>query len=577
MAYDKGVRSFIVSEDLDETEFPNANILQCADGFSALQRMARFHRERFSFPVIAITGSNGKTIVKEWLYQIFSSKYRCFRTPKSFNSQVGVPLSLWKLHDKYDIAFIEAGISQKGEMGALRKIIQPAEGLITNIGTAHGSGFDSQKQKLKEKLKLFKKVEKIYLCKDHTTIIKSLSRSKADIISWSRYGKADLEVHDIVKSVTGSQIDAKFHNTALQFEIPFSDEASIENALLCALIALEHGFTPQEIASIMPELEPVAMRLELKEGLNQCKIISDIYNADMESLQVALHYQVQQSSGLKRTLILSDLLESNLEDKQLYKRIAELILENGVQRVITVGSRSALLGKNLPSRIAYQHFSNTGAFLAELKEESFRNESILLKAARVFTFERISRFLELKSHFTQLSIDMNALGHNLRYFSQLLDPGVRLMVMQKAFGYGSGSFELAHFLEYQKLDYIAVAYLDEGIDLRKAGITCNILVLHPHEDQFDELANHSLEAEIYSLKILDALITYVKESGNNIPIHLKLDTGMHRLGFVRSEMKRLISRLKANKDLTIASVFSHLAAADNPGGRSFFCQADQTI
>ncbi len=569
--FEKGVRNFVVSilpQNIDQ--FTNSNFFLVKDTLLALQQLGAFHRQQFKIPVIGITGSNGKTIVKEWLYQLIREDKNSVRSPKSFNSQVGVPLSVWQINDEHEIGIFEAGISKPNEMRMLENIIQPTIGLITNIGQAHDENFEDQKQKVSEKLKLFLNSEVLIYCKDYLSIYDEITTNKnfenLKAFTWSKKVRADLLVGRITKSVSDTEIQGVYKNDFIRIVIPFTDEASIENAIHSWALFLYLGYENALIAQRMRLLSPVAMRLELKEGINNCSIINDSYNSDLGSLAIALDFLNQQKQHPKKTIILSDILQSGQNEETLYKEVAELIHKKGVSRLIGIGE--GISGQAHQFNIEKQFYRSTADFLQQFNNSIFRDETILLRGARAFGFEDISKVTQQKAHETVLEINLNAIVHNLNYFRSKIKADTKIMAMVKAFSYGSGSFEIANILQFHRVDYLAVAYADEGIELRKAGITMPIMVMNPEEQSYDSMIQYNLEPEIYSFRVLSLFEETLKRSelNNNhpIPIHIKLDTGMHRLGFDEDEVNELIVRIKNNKNLIVKSIFSHLAASDEP-------------
>ena len=567
--YDKGIRNFVVSILPQNTNLlKDSNFLLVADTLHALQELCAFHRKQFNIPVIGITGSNGKTIVKEWLYQLMREDQNIVRSPKSFNSQVGVPLSVWQITEENNLGIFEAGISKPHEMNLLETIIQPTIGLITNIGQAHDENFESQKQKVEEKLKLFIHSEVLIYCKDYLLVHNEISTNKTfqdlKVFSWSRKLRADLLVGRITKSATDTEIQGIHKNDFIRITIPFTDEASIENAIHCWAMLLYFGYENPVIADRMRFLSPIAMRLELKEGINNCSIINDSYNSDLGSLAIALDFLNQQKQHPKKTLILSDILQSGRNEETLYREVSELINKKGISRLIGIGDGiSNQMGQFDVEKTFYK---STDDFLKEFNNSFFRDETILLKGARAFGFEAISKVIQQKAHETVLEINLNAIVHNLNYFRSKIKPDTKIMAMVKAFSYGSGSFEIANVLQFHRIDFLAVAYADEGIELRKAGITMPIMVMNPEEQSYDAMIQYNLEPEIYSFRVLGLFEETLKRSehinAQPVSIHIKLDTGMRRLGFDEDEVNELIVRIKNNKHLKIKSVFSHLAASD---------------
>jgi alanine racemase len=569
--YDKGIRNFVVSElpaNL-ELKFPEGNFLVVPDVLIALQKLAYVHRRKFSIPVLAITGSNGKTIVKEWLWQLLRDDRNIVRSPKSYNSQVGVPLSVWQMNEANELAIFEAGISRTGEMAKLNAILDPTIGILTNIGSAHDENFSGREQKTNEKLKLFAKAGTIICSKDDAATFEALKKAYPDttLFTWSRKLKADLQVAKVKKESGVAIIQGIINNKFEEISIPFTDDASVENALHCWATLLHLGVPQATISSRMTQLNPVAMRLELKEGVNNCSVINDSYNSDLGSLAVALDFLRQQQQYPKRTVILSDILQSGMEDEKLYEEVSRLVRSKGVDRFIGVGE-ALMSNKHLFAGMENEFYSTTPELLSSIHSGSFHHETILIKGARVFSFENISKVLQQKAHETVLEIDLNAMIHNLNYVQGRLNPGTKLMVMVKAFSYGSGSFEVANVLQFHHVDYLAVAYADEGVELRKAGITIPIMVMNPEEQSYDEMIRHRLEPELFSFRVLQSFENAAKKfrtrhpESPSVPVHIKFDTGMRRLGFEEKDLNELIVRLKNSRDLVVRSVFSHLAASD---------------
>ncbi|MDP4273326.1 MAG: bifunctional UDP-N-acetylmuramoyl-tripeptide:D-alanyl-D-alanine ligase/alanine racemase [Bacteroidota bacterium] len=564
--YKKGVCNFVVSE-LPESfdKYPLANFVLVPDTLVALQQLCTFHRRKFHYPVVGITGSNGKTIVKEWIFQVLEGAKRMVRSPKSYNSQIGVPLSVWLLDTDYDLAVIEAGISQKGEMEKLHEIIVPEVGIFTNIGPAHQENFSSYDEKIDEKLKLFRNCKILIYCKDQQEIDK---RIKADadlkntrLFTWSQKEKADLSIKSINTGDTFTEIKAVFEGEVVDITIPFTDKGSIENAINVWAFALYFRLQNNFIREKMKVLAPVAMRLEMKHGINHCTIINDSYNSDLISLGIALDFLNQQRQHVKHTLILSDILQSGREERELYAEVSELLRMKKISRFIGIGKA---LSKNQDLfKMDKEFFEDTHEFLLHFANDHFKDEAILLKGSRSFEFERISHVLEQKAHRTALEINLNAMVHNLNYFRSKLKPETKMTVMVKAFSYGSGSYEIANMLQYQRVDYLAVAFADEGISLRDAGITVPILVMNPEVTSYDLMIDYKLEPQIYGFTAIKEFNEAVVRKGlDSFPIHVKLDTGMHRLGFMEEEIDKLIESLKLAKNVHVQSIFSHLAGAD---------------
>ncbi|PLX11269.1 MAG: bifunctional UDP-N-acetylmuramoyl-tripeptide:D-alanyl-D-alanine ligase/alanine racemase, partial [Marinilabiliales bacterium] len=536
------------------------------NSIEALQKLAAFHRNKFKYPVIGITGSNGKTIVKEWIYHVLQGKKQIIRNPKSFNSQVGVPLSICLMEQIYDLAIFEAGISLSGEMDKLEKIIRPNIGLITNIGEPHQENFVDYREKTTEKLKLFSNADILVYSRDEEIIEKSISEnkllSKKQLFSWSKSKGANLYIRTkpIDHNKTKIEFQTKKHQDSLI--IPFTDQASIQDAIHVLAMICALNFDPKLFKNRFESLPPVAMRMELKEGINNCSIINDSYNSDLNSLEIALNYLDQQNQHKKKTLILSDILQTGKNTKQLYTQVASLLKKFKVNRLIGIGEAISSQGEVFNNEKVF--YPSTETFLTEFNKNDFREEAILLKGSRNFHFEKISSVLEEKAHRTVLEINLNALVHNLNYFRSKIKPETKIMVMVKALSYGSGTFEIANILQYQRVDYLGVAFADEGVALREAGIKTPIIVMNPEQNSFEMMLKHRLEPEIYNFRILDQFRMEVERANLlNYPVHIKLDTGMNRLGFLENEIPQLIGQLKEIGNLKISTIFSHLAGSDD--------------
>ena len=496
-----GCYNFVVSKK-EFIKEGKANFILVDDTLSALQKLAAFHRRQFEIPVIGITGSNGKTIVKEWLYQLLREDHHIVRSPKSYNSQIGVPLSVWQIKEENDLAIFEAGISMPGEMHNLEEMIIPTIGIFTNIGTAHDESFTSLTEKISEKLKLFSHAKTLIYCKDFSQVKEQISAADflpqdLKLFTWSKKSNADLQIGRITKQTGETEIQGIYKNNFIRITIPFTDDASVENAIHCWALMLFLNYENDVIASRMEMLSPVAMRLEMKEGVNNCSIINDSYNSDIGSLRIALDFLNQQKQHNKKTVILSDILQSGKQEKNLYTEVSELLSKKNISRLIGIGT--AITHQAELFNMEKKFYNTTEDFLKELSTTVFHNETVLLKGARPFGFERISKALQQKAHETVLEINLNALVHNLNYYRSRLRPETKIMCMVKAFAYGSGSFEIANTLQFHRVDYLAVAYADEGVELRKAGITLPIMVMSPEEQSFDAMITYYLEPEIYSV------------------------------------------------------------------------------
>jgi Alr-MurF fusion protein len=586
--YQKGVRSFVVSQEISTTELAEANIILVKDTLQALQALAAHHRRQFSvlpngrpIPVIGITGSNGKTIVKEWLNQLLEDQFNIVRSPKSYNSQIGVPISVWQMNELHDLAIFEAGISESGEMGNLEKIIQPTIGVFTNIGEAHSEGFINLRQKINEKLQLFTHVDTLIYCKDDPALHEAVAilwqqlHKRGDktftICNWSRSSDASLEIQNISKDDGHSTITSIWQTETIQITIPFTDSASIENATHCWCVLLKLGIPYSTIEKKMLQLSTVEMRLELKNGINNCSIINDSYSADLSSLKIALDFLMHQQQHPKRTVMLSDILQSGKAEKELYYEVAQALDQRKVNRFIGIGKRIShhrSVFESIPS-LELSFFDSVEDFKKNFNHIHFRDETILLKGARIYELEQIDALLEQKVHQTILEINLSSLVHNLRQFQQLLQPKTRVMAMVKAFSYGSGGYEIANVLQYHKLDYLAVAYADEGVELRKGGIALPIMVMNTDSSTFDLLVKYQLEPEVYSPGVLVDFENFLKNKNIvGFPVHIELETGMHRLGFSEEELPALLESLKT-ETFKVQSVFTHLVASEDPEQDSF--------
>lgn len=566
--YKLRVRNFIVSELTPAFETLNdANFLVVKDPLRALQQLAIHHRKKFSIPVIGITGSNGKTIVKEFLYQLLHTEFNIVRSPRSFNSQLGVPLSVWQINSKHTLGIFEAGISQPDEMERLQPIIAPTIGIITNIGEAHQENFISTRQKCLEKLQLFAESEAIIYDGDNAFISNCIEAAclSHKAIAWSR---TDSEAPLYIKTIEKKENQTTIHCTLLgynrKYVIPFTDDASIENVIHCMALMLFLKPTSVNHEERFLHLEPVAMRLEVKQGINNCLLINDSYNSDINSLGIALDFlQTRQVENVqKRTLILSDILQSGTLPKSLYKKVADLVRRKKIDRIIGIGRDIREFGSTF--EMEKEFYPSTEDFIQSPSFKKFENELVLIKGSRRFHFERITELLEKKVHETILEVNLDAIVHNFNYYRSKLKPETKMICMVKAFGYGAGSFELAKTLQEHRCDYVAVAVADEGADLRRAGISIPIIVMNPEFGSFNVLLENQLEPEIYSFRLLEAMIKETERRGiTSYPIHLKIDTGMHRLGFQPKDVPTICECLKSQSGVAVRSVFSHLAGSDS--------------
>ncbi|PKP11732.1 MAG: bifunctional UDP-N-acetylmuramoyl-tripeptide:D-alanyl-D-alanine ligase/alanine racemase [Bacteroidetes bacterium HGW-Bacteroidetes-4] len=565
--YQQGVRNFVVETLPENLEMmQRANFIQVSNTLKALQNLVRWHRSHISVPVLGITGSNGKTIVKEWIYQCLHNEKYIIRNPKSYNSQIGVPLSVWLLNAEAGLGIFEAGISQAGEMEHLQAIIQPEIGIFTNIGDAHQENFTSREQKIREKLKLFTACHTLIYCADQPLVNETI---RAEInpatkkFTWGSSPDCQLSISGLETLKSGALIEASYQGEAQSVKIPFFDKASIENAIHVWSFLLVQGYPLSFIQEKLSRLEHVAMRLELKEGTNNCTLINDSYNSDLESLHIAMDFLSQQNQHPQKVLILSDIEQSGFKKDELYQQVAGMLQQKNIDRLIGIG----------PDIHAHQHlfelrkdfYLSTREFIESNEWLKFQHLAILLKGARRFEFENLSKLLQKQNHRTVFEIDLNALLHNLNYFKNLLKPTTGIVAMLKASGYGSGTYEIANLCQYQRVAAIAVAFPDEGIELRKAGIKTPIWVMNPEEESFATMINHRLEPQLSNFSSIHRFNIIAESSDSKpYPVHIKLDTGMHRSGFMADELDLLIRSLKDSENLKVVSIFSHLASADEP-------------
>ena len=569
--YRRGVRNFVV-EALPEdwsAAYADANFLKVPHSVEALQRLAERHRDEFDIPVVGITGSNGKTVVKEWLYQLLSPQMVVTRSPRSYNSQIGVPLSVWLLDERSQVGVFEAGISRKGEMQTLRGIIQPTLGVLTNLGPAHQENFASMEEKCLEKLKLFHDAKAIVYPYDDETVRRCVAESgyKGERIAWSMTDESvPMYVRQVTKDGVSTTVGYVFDGREGSYTLPFIDEASVANSVTCAAVALRLGLSAGQLAERMAALEPVAMRLEVKSGQRGCTLINDSYNSDVNSLDIALDFMSRRPdhAGRKRTLIFSDIYQSGKAGEALYKEVSDLARTRGVQKLIGIGpeisANAAVI--DIPEK---HFFADCHEFIASREFASLHDEVILLKGARRFSFDRLTELLEQKVHETILEVNLGAVVKNLNHFRSYMKPTTKIVCMVKADAYGAGAVEVAKTLQDHRVDYLAVAVADEGVTLRRNGITSNIMIMNPEMTAFKTMFDYDLEPEVYSFRLLDALVKAAQKEGiTGYPVHIKLDTGMHRLGFnPLTDMDELIARLKRQNAVIPRSVFSHFVGSDS--------------
>ena len=563
----EGVKAFLIQEgEFDITDYYNSDIsfIVTSNPLKAIQTLAIFHRKQFSIPVIGVAGSNGKTVVKEWLYQLLKTNFSICRSPKSYNSQIGVPLSVLNLNHTHTLAIFEAGISLPNEMDTLAEIIQPTLGVFTFFGMAHDEGFVNSTQKLSEKLKLILLTNK--------NVINGLSKKDLPIslINKSLF-VSEFDDADFKLKFANQILELKNETTHYSFKIPFSDKASVSNCATCALVLIQLGFKAADIEARLALLQPVALRLEIKNGINNSLIINDYYNSDIDSIKIALNYLLQQNRKGRKIVVVSDLEQSGISANTLYKQLADLFMQSKIDLLVGIGKEISSHKPLFKANSLF--FSSTQEFINQFKliNYQFSEASILLKGARSFGFEHISQVLQLKSHHTIFEINLNKLIANVNYYKSLVAPTVKLMCMVKATGYGSGSVQIAKTLQHIGVHYLAVAYADEGVELRQAQITLPIMVMSPEEDALEDIINYQLEPEIYSFKSLNTFVKKLDDLGitQAYPIHLKIDTGMRRLGFEEKDLEQLIDELKKLPQLKVKSVFSHLVGSDNAELDSF--------
>lgn len=569
--YNRGVRNFVV-EDLPSeynTRFEDCNFLKVSDSKAALQRLAERHRDEFNIPVVGITGSNGKTMVKEWLYQLLSPQMVVTRSPRSYNSQIGVPLSVWKINEQTELGLFEAGISMPGEMQALSGIIQPTIGVVTSLGAAHQENFRTMDEKCSEKMLLLQNAKTIIYNSDDDVVSRCVRKSgyAGKKISWSRTNQqATLYISDVEAGEKSSRVHYIYKGVSGEYELPFISYAALQCSFACVAVALELGVDMQTLACRMAQLEPVAMRLEVKEGQHGCTLINDSYNNDIYSLDIALDFMHRRPDGKDKahTVILSDIYQSGLSDRELYAEVGRLCHKRGINKFIGIG-HALSEHRDLIDVSEKYFFETTEQFAGSKVFESLSNEVILLKGARVFGFDTLAEQLEQKVHETILEVNLNAIVENLNYYRSMMKPDTKIVCMVKADAYGAGAVEVSKILQDHRVDYLAVAVADEGVQLRKAGITCNIIIMNPEMTAFKTMFDYDLEPEVYSFRLMDALIKAAEKEGiTGYPVHVKLDTGMHRLGFNPvTEIDELVDRLKHQAAIIPRSVFSHFVGSDS--------------
>lgn len=570
--FDKGVRNFVVASDyFPLPECSGANYLAVESPLEALQALATFHRRRFrELPVIGITGSRGKTTVKEWLYQLLKDDYRIVRSPRSYNSQIGVPLSLWEIDNNTDLAIIEAGISTTGEMDNLQVMIRPTIGIITNLGSEHNDGFASMEQKAQEKAKILYNCESVVYCADDPlvthTIAPLVESGVATEMSWSRnHCEAPLQVESTDRDEKSITVHYSYDGEASEVTIPFTADRDLDNAIICLAVLLQLGLNREVIAERMAALTPVGTRLNVIEGVNNCTVIVDSYTSDYYSLTPALNFMTRRAGNRPCTVILSDLATESYSGDELYIRVSELLKTKRVNRLMGIGKEMCRYSQYFDELPQARFYNDTQDFMSDFAKGDFDDETILIKGDPRYGFSQIIDLLEAKQHMTVMEVDLNALAHNFKFFKSLIKPGTKTIGMVKASGYGAGSYEIAKTLQDCGCDYLAVAVHDEGVELRKASITMPVIVLNPNGVNYKAMFQYRLEPELYSIEMARDLIKEGKRYGvQHFPVHIKIDSGMHRLGFTREQLPELIELLKSQDIITPATVFTHLSVADEP-------------
>lgn len=552
--YARGVRSFVV-ETLEGIEVhDDANYIVTDNTLAALQRLAAHHRNRFAeLLVIAITGSRGKTIVKEWLNQLLSPDYRIVRSPRSYNSQIGVALSLWNITGDTSLAIIEAGISTTGEMAALHAMIAPTMGVITCVGDEHADGFASIEQKIAEKALLLGGCSDYVYCGGNVLVEQAAQPSGAHA--------CDLVVKATLPCDKGTEITYLTAGTEHSIKVPFAAPVDVENSITCLGVMVTLGIDAEVIASRMARLTSVGTRINVIEGVNNCTVIADGYTSDYNSLEPALDFVVRRTGLRPNTVIMSDLADA---DESAYALVAQCLAGRKVSRVLGIGPKMHSHAQDFEGLQA-RFFASTAQFLDEMSQGDFVDETILVKGAPGFDFDTVMDLLEAKRHQTVEEVDLNALAHNFKFFKSKVKPTTRTVAMVKASGYGAGSYEIAKTMQDRGADYLAVACQDEGVELREAGISMPIIVLNPSLVNYKAMFRYALEPEVYSMEECRELIKEGERCGvKGHPVHIKIDSGMHRLGFTYEQLPAIIELLKSQDVLRPVSVFSHLCVADEP-------------
>jgi len=564
-AIDRGI-TIIISEH-QFPQFENVTWIIVDNSVDFLQKLAKYHFENSNLQSIGITGSNGKTILKEWLYQCLWNEFPTVKSPKSFNSQIGLPLSLLQINESHKLGIFEVGISKPNEMQKLENIFHPQIGLLTHIGTAHAANFESEEELIDEKIKLFKDSETIIYNGDNDLVDKKIKElySSKKLIS---YGFKDHNKVFIKNNISKDEnIVVEYFGEEISFPANQRDEATLTNALALITVLKELGIENQKIVEKINALKAVEMRLEAIEGIKNNIVINDSFNLDLDSLKTALQF-LNEYNKAKKSLVLTDIVGVNSNSQELYEEVSELVNEQKFDSVFLIGDEISKFSDLFKSKTST--FINTQELIDSKHLTELENQIVLLKGARKFEIEKLKDLLELKKHDTVLEVNLNAILHNINYHKSLLKPETKMMAMVKANSYGLGSYEISEFLQHHHIDYLGVAYADEGVELRKKGITTPIVVMNPEQHSYDAIIEYNLEPEIYSFRVLDLFYEAVQKSGydKKFPIHIKLETGMHRLGFKDFELDQLSETLN-ERNLKVQSIFSHLSSSDVPEEKEF--------
>ncbi|WP_185288408.1 bifunctional UDP-N-acetylmuramoyl-tripeptide:D-alanyl-D-alanine ligase/alanine racemase [Chryseobacterium lactis] len=564
-AIDRGI-NVIISEHHDP-EYQNVTWIIVENSVEFLQKLAKYHFENSHLESIGITGSNGKTILKEWLYQCLWNEFPTVKSPKSFNSQIGLPLSLLQINSSHKLGIFEVGISKPDEMEKLENIFHPQIGLLTHIGTAHAANFSSEEELIDEKIKLFKDSEVIIYNGDHSLVDEKIKKiySEKKLISYGFKKENNVFINNNISK--DENIIVEYFGEEINFPAHQRDEATLTNAMALITVLKELNIENKKIVEKINLLKAVEMRLESIEGIKGNIIINDSFNLDLDSLKTALQFLNEYNKSGK-SLVLTDIVGVNANSKELYEEVSDLVNEQHFDSVFLIGDEISRFSELFKSKT--YTFIDTKELIESKYLSEIENQIILLKGARKFEIEKLKDILELRKHDTVLEVNLNAILHNINYHKLLLKPGTKMMAMVKANAYGLGSYEVSEFLQHHHIDYLGVAYADEGVELRKKGITTPIIVMNPEQHSYQTIIEYDLEPEIYSFRVLELFYEAVQKSGydKKYPIHIKLETGMHRLGFKDFELDQL-SDILSQKNLKVQSLFSHLSSSDMPEEKEF--------